>query len=60
MQSYTFSSWVLVDELTGYEFVTWQGNTTEELPERLLGAVRICHMELSSAIEPNLEPDPSE
>ncbi|KAL8498609.1 hypothetical protein ACS0TY_021812 [Phlomoides rotata] len=37
-----------------------QGNTPEELPERLIGAVRICHMELSSAIEPKLEPDPSE
>ncbi|KAL1569221.1 Protein ENHANCED DISEASE RESISTANCE 2 [Salvia divinorum] len=29
-----------------------QGNTPEELPERLIGAVRISHLELSSALEP--------
>lgn len=32
-----------------------QANTTDELPERLIGAVRVSHMELSSAIIPELE-----
>ncbi|KAM7493808.1 hypothetical protein LguiB_028417 [Lonicera macranthoides] len=35
-------------------------NTADELPERLLGAVRISHIELSSAIVPKLEPDSSD
>ncbi|KAI7730611.1 hypothetical protein M8C21_009106 [Ambrosia artemisiifolia] len=35
-----------------------QANTTEELPERLIGAVRVSHLELKSAIVPKLEPDP--
>ncbi|CAN7109205.1 unnamed protein product [Brassica rapa subsp. narinosa] len=34
-----------------------QANTPEELPERLIGAVRVSHIELSSAIVPNLESD---
>ncbi|PKI49961.1 hypothetical protein CRG98_029635 [Punica granatum] len=29
-------------------------NTTDELPERLIGAVRVSHLELSSAIVPEL------
>ncbi|XP_073134094.1 protein ENHANCED DISEASE RESISTANCE 2-like isoform X1 [Henckelia pumila] len=37
-----------------------QANTTEELPERLIGAVRLCHLDLSSAIVPNLNSDPPE
>ncbi|CAB78906.1 hypothetical protein [Arabidopsis thaliana] len=32
-----------------------QANTAEEQPERLIGAVRVSHIELSSAIVPNLE-----
>ncbi|XP_027913088.1 protein ENHANCED DISEASE RESISTANCE 2-like [Vigna unguiculata] len=36
-----------------------QANTPDELPERLIGAVRISHLELKSAIVPKLEPDPS-
>ncbi|VAI81440.1 unnamed protein product [Triticum turgidum subsp. durum] len=32
-----------------------QGHTYEELPERLIGAVRMSHIELSSAIVPVLE-----
>ncbi|GLU05317.1 hypothetical protein SLE2022_224210 [Rubroshorea leprosula] len=36
-----------------------QANTPDELPERLIGAVRVSHIELSSAIVPKLEPDPS-
>ncbi|KAJ0113014.1 hypothetical protein Patl1_03631 [Pistacia atlantica] len=36
-----------------------QANTTDELPERLIGAVRVSHIELSSAITPKLEPDTS-
>ncbi|XP_022738706.1 protein ENHANCED DISEASE RESISTANCE 2-like isoform X3 [Durio zibethinus] len=36
-----------------------QANTTDELPERLIGAVRVSHIELSSAIVPKLEADPS-
>ncbi|XP_022756559.1 protein ENHANCED DISEASE RESISTANCE 2-like isoform X2 [Durio zibethinus] len=36
-----------------------QANTTDELPERLIGAVRVSHKELSSAIVPKLEGDPS-
>ncbi|XP_019152879.1 PREDICTED: protein ENHANCED DISEASE RESISTANCE 2 [Ipomoea nil] len=32
-----------------------QGNTPDELPERLLGAVRVSHIELKSAIVPTLE-----
>ncbi|KAK4792499.1 hypothetical protein SAY86_022934 [Trapa natans] len=31
-----------------------QANTTDELPERLIGAVRVSHIELSSAIVPEL------
>uniref|UniRef100_A0A7N0V1Q6 APOSTART n=1 Tax=Kalanchoe fedtschenkoi TaxID=63787 RepID=A0A7N0V1Q6_KALFE len=34
-----------------------QGNTPEELPERLIGAIRVSHIELSSAIVPKLEPE---
>ncbi|GER56245.1 enhanced disease resistance 2 [Striga asiatica] len=34
-----------------------QANTTEELPERLIGAVRVSHIELSSAIVPRLDSD---
>ncbi|AED95268.1 Pleckstrin homology (PH) domain-containing protein / lipid-binding START domain-containing protein [Arabidopsis thaliana] len=34
-----------------------QANTPEELPERLIGAVRVSHVELSSAIVPNLDSD---
>ncbi|CAN1174892.1 Protein ENHANCED DISEASE RESISTANCE 2 [Linum perenne] len=33
-----------------------QANTTDELPERLIGAVRVSHIQLSSAIVPNLDP----
>ncbi|CAN0910157.1 Protein ENHANCED DISEASE RESISTANCE 2 [Linum grandiflorum] len=33
-----------------------QANTTDELPERLIGAVRVSHIELSTAIVPNLDP----
>ncbi|OIT32644.1 PREDICTED: protein ENHANCED DISEASE RESISTANCE 2-like isoform X1 [Nicotiana attenuata] len=33
-----------------------QANTPDELPERLIGAVRVSHVELSSAIVPKLEP----
>ncbi|PON94693.1 Rho GTPase activating protein [Trema orientale] len=36
-----------------------QANTTDELPERLIGAVRASHIELKSAIVPKLEPDAS-
>lgn len=35
-----------------------QANTTDELPERLIGAVRVSHIELKSAIVPRLEQDP--
>ncbi|KAI3735096.1 hypothetical protein L6452_14584 [Arctium lappa] len=35
-----------------------QANMTDELPEGLIGAVRVSHLELSSAIVPELEPDP--
>ncbi|MBA0709616.1 hypothetical protein Golax_024642 [Gossypium laxum] len=35
-----------------------QANTTDELPERLIGAVRASHIELSSAIVPKLDVDP--
>ncbi|CBI37373.3 unnamed protein product, partial [Vitis vinifera] len=34
-----------------------QANTVDELPERLIGAVRVSHVELSSAIVPKLDPD---
>lgn len=36
-----------------------QGNTPDELPERLIGAVRISHLELKTAVDPKLDPDPS-
>ncbi|GAB4834810.1 Protein ENHANCED DISEASE RESISTANCE 2 [Ancistrocladus abbreviatus] len=36
-----------------------QANTEDELPERLIGAVRVSHIELSSAIVPKLDPDSS-
>lgn len=35
-----------------------QANSVDELPERLIGAVRVSHVELSSAVVPKLEPDP--
>ncbi|CAI0418799.1 unnamed protein product [Linum tenue] len=47
-----FSSTLL--EVTVMQFV--QANATDELPERLIGAVRVSHIELSSAIVPNLDP----
>ncbi|KAF2535382.1 hypothetical protein F2Q68_00020101 [Brassica cretica] len=34
-----------------------QANTPEELPERLIGAVRVSHIELSSATVPKLDSD---
>ncbi|XP_030535297.1 protein ENHANCED DISEASE RESISTANCE 2 isoform X2 [Rhodamnia argentea] len=34
-----------------------QANTTDELPEELIGAVRVSHIELSSAIIPELDPE---
>ncbi|KAH9753049.1 hypothetical protein KPL71_014945 [Citrus sinensis] len=34
-----------------------QANTTDELPERLIGAVRVSHRELKSAVVPKLEPE---
>ncbi|KAJ0252681.1 Protein ENHANCED DISEASE RESISTANCE 2-like [Hirschfeldia incana] len=34
-----------------------QANTPEELPERLIGAVRVSHIELSSAIVPKFDSD---
>lgn len=40
-------------------FFSPQANTTDELPERLIGAVRVSHIELSSAIVPKLDQDPS-
>ncbi|OIT37041.1 PREDICTED: protein ENHANCED DISEASE RESISTANCE 2-like isoform X1 [Nicotiana attenuata] len=36
-----------------------QGNTPDELPEALIGAARVCHIELSSAVVPKLESDTS-
>ncbi|XP_019055939.1 PREDICTED: protein ENHANCED DISEASE RESISTANCE 2 isoform X2 [Nelumbo nucifera] len=36
-----------------------QGNTADELPERLIGAIRVSHVELSSAIVPILESNPA-
>eukprot|EP01018_Ginkgo_biloba_P007629 Gb_17513 [translate_table: standard] len=36
-----------------------QGNSMEELPERLIGAVRISRLELSSAVVPSLDADSS-
>ncbi|KAF6146243.1 hypothetical protein GIB67_011715 [Kingdonia uniflora] len=36
-----------------------QAHSLDELPERLIGAVRVSHVELKSAIVPTLELDPS-
>ncbi|KAH9649103.1 hypothetical protein KPL70_025858 [Citrus sinensis] len=36
-----------------------QANTTDELPERLIGVIRVSHIELKSAIVPQLEPETS-
>ncbi|RZS06823.1 hypothetical protein BHM03_00037544 [Ensete ventricosum] len=36
-------------------FFLSQANTYDELPERLIGAVRVSHVELSSAIVPSFE-----
>ncbi|GAV88834.1 START domain-containing protein/DUF1336 domain-containing protein [Cephalotus follicularis] len=36
-----------------------QANSIDELPERLIGAVRVSHIELSSAIVPKLDQEPS-
>lgn len=46
-------------EVAYYSFLVTQANTPEELPERLIGAVRASHIELSSAIVPNLDPSDS-
>jgi len=35
-----------------------QGNTPDELPEQIIGAVRISHVELSSAVVPVLGASP--
>ncbi|CAI8588280.1 unnamed protein product [Vicia faba] len=35
-----------------------QANSSDELPERLIGAVRVSHLELKSAIVPKLDQDP--
>lgn len=32
-----------------------QANSYDELPERLVGAVRVSHVQLSSAIDPKLD-----
>lgn len=37
-----------------------QANAEEELPERLIGAVRVSHIELSSAVVPVLPDSPAE
>lgn len=37
-----------------------QANTYDELPEKLIGAVRVSHVELSSAIDPKLDAGPTE
>lgn len=61
-------AWVfIIDVFLGFfcfcEIVTkllqLQANTPDELPERLIGAVRVSHLELKSATVPNLGPDPS-
>jgi len=49
------TSFIVVHLLLIFPFL--QANTTEELPERLIGAVRVSHIELSSAIVPKLDPD---
>ncbi|ONK58899.1 uncharacterized protein A4U43_C08F870 [Asparagus officinalis] len=36
-----------------------QGNTPDELPEQLIGAVRVSHLELSSAVVPEFDANPS-
>ncbi|KAK1372878.1 hypothetical protein POM88_029071 [Heracleum sosnowskyi] len=36
-----------------------QANTVDELPEKLISAIRVSHVELSSAVVPVLEPGPS-
>ena len=46
-----FSEW--------YNALCMQANTTDELPERLIGAVRVSYIELKSAIVPKLEPETS-
>lgn len=38
----------------------YQACTTDELPEKLIGAVRVSHLELSSAIVPILESESAE
>lgn len=49
--------YTLPKELVWVVFLS-QANTTDELPERLISAVRVSHLELSSAVVPELEPDP--
>lgn len=48
----------IIQQLVGVLFL-FQANTSDELPERLISAIRVSHIELSSAIVPELEPDPS-
>ena len=41
-------------------FYVSQGNVADELPERLIGVIRVSHIELSSAIVPKLDQDLSD
>jgi hypothetical protein len=43
-----------VTEFLGFSCVL-QGNSMDELPERLIGSVRVSHLELLSAISPSME-----
>lgn len=48
-----------LSQANGVISICYQANTVDELPERLIGAVRVSHIELKSAIVPNLDQDPS-
>jgi hypothetical protein len=44
----------LATKLCGF-FCVLQGNRMDELPERLIGSVRVSHLQLSSAVSPSLD-----
>ncbi len=44
----------LATKLSGF-FCVLQGNRMDELPERLIGSVRVSHLQLSSAVSPSLD-----
>lgn len=58
--SFFLASNLLVCKIVDVKLMLIQANSEDELPERLIGAVRASHIELSSAIVPELPDSPIE